>query len=177
MFNVLGYLGGRGRCRTARCLRPGQHGHAGTARSAGDRRGPPADGKARGAGAWRRGKFSFTATDELGIYEAQANGKTFQRFAVNLFDPTESDIRPAKDLAIKIGYVEVAGATGWEAGAREIWKELLLLGLAVSLLEWYIYTRRVIIDAVDRGRATPCRSSRVLPLYSVICSKRKSLCR
>ena len=94
------------------------------------------------------GRSSFTATNELGIYEAQVKGKTFERFAVNLMDAAESNISlkpdPAKPgPAIKIGYVEVAGQRGWEAGHREIWKELLLLGLAVSLVEWYIYNRRI----------------------------------
>ena len=79
----------------------------------------------------------------MGIYEAQVKGKTFERFAVNLMDAAESDIRPKPDPAIKIGYVEVAGQRGWQAGHREIWKELLLLGLAVSLVEWYIYNRRI----------------------------------
>ncbi len=50
-------------------------------------------GKAVALGRAVSGRCMFTATNELGIYEAQANGKTFQRFAVNLFDPAESDIR------------------------------------------------------------------------------------
>ena len=35
-----------------------------------------------------------------------------QQFAVNLFDPAESDIRPEPTPTIKIGYVEVAGRVG-----------------------------------------------------------------
>ena len=143
VFNVLGYLGGHGQMQDPAGLRPGgtmtleppDPQAVVTVR-------PPA-GKPVVLGRAASGRCNFTATNELGIYEAQANGKTFQRFAVNLFDPLESDIRPAKDPAIKIGHETVHGQTGWEAANREIWKELLLLGLAVSLLEWYIYTRRV----------------------------------
>ena len=47
------------------------------------------------------------------------------------------------DGAIKIGYVEVAGQSGWEAVHRGIWRILLLAGLVVLLLEWYIYNHRV----------------------------------
>ena len=68
-----------------------------------------------------------------------------QQFAVNLLDPAESNIRPPAEPAIKIGYVEVAGKTGWVAGHREIWRELVLAGLAIVLLEWLIYLRRVYI--------------------------------
>jgi hypothetical protein len=91
------------------------------------------------------GKLTFTATDELGVYRVLSGGKQFEQFAVNLLDPAESNIRPETDPAIKIGYVEVAGKTSWVAGHREIWRELVLGGLALVLLEWLIYLRRVYI--------------------------------
>jgi len=93
----------------------------------------------------RPGKFNFTGTGELGIYEVLSKGKPFQRFAVNLCQAAESSIRPRPDGAIKIGYVEVAGQSGWEAVRREIWKGLVLLGLVILIVEWYIYNRRVYI--------------------------------
>ena len=91
------------------------------------------------------GKLTFTATDELGVYRVLCGGKLVQQFAVNLLDPAESNIRPPADPTIKIGYVEVAGKTGWVAGHRDIWRELVLAGLAVALLEWLVYLRRVSI--------------------------------
>ena len=91
----------------------------------------------------RAGKFSFADTGELGVYDILNSGKTVRRFAVNLFDPAESDIRPRPDGAIKIGYVEVAGQSGWEATHRGISRMLLVAGLVVLLLEWYIYNQRV----------------------------------
>ena len=91
------------------------------------------------------GKLTFTATDELGVYRILSGGKLVQQFAVNLLDPAESNIRPPADPVIKIGYVEVAGKTGWVAGHREIWRELVLAGLAVVFLEWLLYLRRVYI--------------------------------
>ena len=91
------------------------------------------------------GKLTFTATDELGVYRVLSGGKLVEQFAVNLLDPAESNIRPATDPKIKIGYVEVAGKTDWVAGHREIWKPLVLAGLAFVLLEWLIYLRRVYI--------------------------------
>jgi hypothetical protein len=89
----------------------------------------------------RLGKAVLNDTNESGVYEVRSNGKTVRRFAVNLFAPGESDIRP--DTTVKIGDVKVTGETSWESGRREIWKYLALAGLAVLLLEWYIYVRRV----------------------------------
>ena len=57
------------------------------------------------------GKLSFTETGELGIYNVQSGGKTIDQFAVNLFDPGESDIRPNRSPTIKVGDVEVKGET------------------------------------------------------------------
>jgi hypothetical protein len=88
-------------------------------------------------------KAILNDTSELGVYEVRSGGKDVRRFAVNLFDPAESDIRPDAAAAIKIGEVSVKGETSWEAGRREIWKYLALAGLAVLLVEWYIYIRRV----------------------------------
>jgi hypothetical protein len=91
----------------------------------------------------KSGKLSFTETAELGIYEVQSSGKTVDRFAVNLFDPAESDIRPNPSPSIKVGDVEVKGETASEVTRKEIWKALALIGLAILALEWYIYNRRV----------------------------------
>ena len=90
----------------------------------------------------KQGRFSFAETDELGVYEVRCGGKTFQRFAVNLFSIAESDLRPRGEL--NIGHQEVAAhPSGGRIGRRETWKWLLLAGLGVLCLEWYIFHRRV----------------------------------
>ena len=48
------------------------------------------------------GKLSFTETWDLGIYRVESGGKTIDQFAVNLFDPGESDIRPNRSPSIKV---------------------------------------------------------------------------
>jgi hypothetical protein len=65
-----------------------------------------------------------------------------------LFHPRESDVplrkNPKTELpSIRIGYVEVEGQRRLEPARREIWRELLLVGLLVLGVEWYIYNRRV----------------------------------
>jgi hypothetical protein len=87
------------------------------------------------------GKFSFTDTHELGVYEVRYQGKVLERFAVNLFDASESNIRPRPEIQLPVA---VRGqATGWESTRREMWKLLLLLALGVLCFEWYVYNRRV----------------------------------
>jgi hypothetical protein len=39
--------------------------------------------------------------------------------------------------------VEVKGENVWKAARKEIWKTVVLIGLAVLLVEWYIYNRRI----------------------------------
>jgi hypothetical protein len=91
------------------------------------------------------GKLIFTDTEELGVYRVSAGGKVIEQFAVNLLDEKESDIRLGDHPSFKIGYVDVAGKTGWVAGHRDIWRELVLAALAIAVLEWLIYLRRVYV--------------------------------
>lgn len=91
----------------------------------------------------KSGSFHFTATDDLGPYEVLENGKVTKRFTVNLFDPSESDIRPPQANSLQIGQTTVPAQSGYESARREIWKWLLSAALVVLLVEWYIYNRRV----------------------------------
>ena len=85
--------------------------------------------------------FTFADTDALGVYDVlDGKSQVIQRFAVNLFHPPESNIQP-KD--IQIGHTQVVGKRSVEPARRDVWKQLLLLALAVLLCEWYIYNRRV----------------------------------
>ncbi len=85
----------------------------------------------------------FSQTDQLGVYDVRDGGKIVQQFAVNLFDPKESDIRPRTEDSVKIGFVEVKPTSHTVPVRRETWKFLLLVALGVLILEWYIYNRRV----------------------------------
>jgi hypothetical protein len=42
-----------------------------------------------------------------------------------------------------VGDVEVKGEAASQAARKEIWKTLVLIGLAVLAAEWYIYNRRI----------------------------------
>ena len=83
-----------------------------------------------------RADFSYGATGELGVYEASWADQT-RRFAVNLFDPNESQIEPRP--SVKIGETQIeAGPTRRQP--RELWRWAVALGL-VMLVTVTVYMR------------------------------------
>ncbi len=97
--------------------------------------------------------FQFQDTNRLGVYEVRRGEQVIERFAVNLFDRQESDIRvrpsqsekgtTVKPADIQIGNVDVAATVGKTPSRIEAWKAVLACALFVLILEWYIYNRRV----------------------------------
>jgi VWA domain-containing protein/aerotolerance regulator-like protein len=97
--------------------------------------------------------FPFHDTETPGIYQVRLGDKVIERFAVNLFDRAESNVRVAPSQEngnntvqaadIQIGHVDVAASAGRTPARHETWKTLLLAALVVLVLEWYIYNRRV----------------------------------
>lgn len=106
----------------------------------------------------RRGEapFVFRQTEEVGIYRVREGGSESRRFAVNLFDPSESDVRlrtletpedaqAAQIASLKVGNIDIAAAAGAAPARQELWRWLLLGILGLLVLEWYIYHRRVYV--------------------------------
>jgi hypothetical protein len=104
----------------------------------------------------RRGEqpLVYRLTDEIGVYRVTEGARETRRFAVNLFDPAESDVRLRTDetpedaeqaavAAIKIGDLDVAATAGAAPARQELWRTLLIAALCVLVLEWWIYHRRV----------------------------------
>ena len=102
------------------------------------------DGRQLEVGRGRTGAFTFTANNNIGIYELvdPAKPDVTHRVAVNLFDEVESNIQPVPELQID-EHVRVASSRGVERTRREAWKILVMLALVVLVVEWYIYNRRV----------------------------------
>ncbi len=90
------------------------------------------------------GKVTFGGTAKQGVYQVRSRGKTINRFAVNMFRPSESEIGVRRE--IRVGHVAVKGQSdAWQAARRELWKWILLAGLVVLMVEWYVYHRRVYV--------------------------------
>jgi hypothetical protein len=90
----------------------------------------------------------FTRTDELGIYSVnylrqETTPDVLPRadfFAVNLFDPNESDIRVAD--TIQVGRTTIQPSADQALGQYEFWPWLVGLALILSILEWWVYHRQ-----------------------------------
>jgi Ca-activated chloride channel homolog len=99
----------------------------------------------------------YTQTTSTGVYrlEVLAENEVIrsQSFAINLFNPAESDITPRE---VVIGGETVTGEPSEELGQREFWSLIALLALLVLLIEWYVYQRQLRVPTVmTRLRPTP----------------------
>ncbi|HJT78907.1 MAG TPA: VWA domain-containing protein [Gemmataceae bacterium] len=89
-----------------------------------------------------RADFNFAKTEQVGVYGVTWAGGGQRLFAVNLLDPDESNVEPRPE--IQVGGTKVtAGATTLQA--RETWKWVAVAALALLLLEWFVYNRRIFV--------------------------------
>ena len=83
----------------------------------------------------------FGDTARCGIYRVQA-GTNITRYAANLLDPRETDIRPADALALgRYAELEAASTT---AANLELWRWFVVAGLLLLLFEWWWYHKRTV---------------------------------
>lgn len=88
------------------------------------------------------GAVLFSRAEEPGFYQVRdEDERLIDRFAVNLFDPQESDLKPVE--SVSLGYQAVAATDAVVSYRREYWRWLLLGMLGVMTLEWWFYTRRL----------------------------------
>jgi hypothetical protein len=87
-----------------------------------------------------RGDFALPALDRVGIYQLDPPIPGYEKMAVNLLDPNESNLVPAK---VPPGGAAIE-ATGRARGRLELWWWIIAAtALPLLLIEWYVYTRRV----------------------------------
>ncbi len=88
-----------------------------------------------------QGDFSYKDTERVGVYRAKWQGGE-RGFAVNLLDPEESTLQPRDEITI--GNLRLnAGNT--KGQVRDTWKYGAVAALALLLLEWALYYRRIFI--------------------------------
>ncbi len=89
------------------------------------------------------GTVIFKDTGELGAYaitSISGDQQTVDYFAVNLFEPAESNLRPVE--AIRIGQSQISATPATEQGWQEWWPWLAALALLILLIEWWVYHGR-----------------------------------
>lgn len=97
------------------------------------------------------GRMIFADTGQLGIYQARWGEEGELRFAVNLFSPQESEIKPAGSLPL-LGTTEAGAEERTLQGRRELWRPLAFAALILLVLEWLVYQRAVVTRLINRFR-------------------------
>lgn len=143
--NVLSYLGGSTLEANQEFTRPGQAIALRTERPAPELRVVTPSGQRLTVPRGPDNAFLFGQTEVTGVYQVQdpGDGNSVRRFAVNLFDDVESNV--ATKPAVETQYEEIEAQAMQETKRYEGWKYLLLAALAVLMIEWYIYNKRVYV--------------------------------
>ncbi|MFN5943969.1 MAG: hypothetical protein ACK46I_02710, partial [Phycisphaerae bacterium] len=75
-----------------------------------------------------------------------ANNRALRVYASNLLDGKESDVPAEPQLALAAGEPIAANAqSAARAGDVRLWPYLIMLGLGIVMVEWYIYNRKVYV--------------------------------
>jgi uncharacterized protein YegL len=86
------------------------------------------------------GDFALPSLERVGIYRTEPPVPQYEQIAVNLLDANESDLVPA--TAAPGGKpTDVREASG--KVRRDLWRYLVMAGIAMLFVEWWVYTRRV----------------------------------
>ena len=88
------------------------------------------------------GRAILPVFTRVGVYRtADEVDPPFDRIPVNLLDPLESDLLPADQL--QVGTTAVEARSQARAVRREVWYWFIWAALAVLMIEWLVYTRRM----------------------------------
>ena len=88
------------------------------------------------------GQATLAMFERVGLYQAdQPVHEPWNRLAVNMVNPDESDLRAVQRLPLR---VDPGQSTRAVAGIqREVWPYFIWAALGLLLVEWLIYTRRM----------------------------------
>ncbi|QOJ13299.1 MAG: VWA domain-containing protein [Planctomycetia bacterium] len=143
VYNALQYLGSAAGTADATVLRPGDAVRITVPPPARAARVRSPDGATTTVTANDAGEAHFGGTQRVGVYSVDPAAAGRDRFAVNLEDEWESDIRPRSGLSV--GGTPVVERSGIRTDTPEIWRWFIGVALLIVFLEWYIYNRRVMV--------------------------------
>ena len=136
LANTMSWLAGRDPAATEGAIRAGQTKTIHTSAASASITTP--DGDTREVAA-RDGSIVFADTLRTGTYEVKAAPP----FAVSLLSEAESNTGPRDSISTRAG--EASGQMESLHSEREAWRWIALLALAVLMIEWWIYQRKVIV--------------------------------
>jgi hypothetical protein len=99
------------------------------------------------------GRIVYGPVAETGVYEVRWDGtpgptdvmdgsRALRVYASNLMDSDESDVAAAADISLATQVV-AAESRAPSAADQRLWPWLILAALAVVMLEWFVYNRKV----------------------------------
>jgi uncharacterized protein YegL len=86
------------------------------------------------------GDFALPALERVGLYETDPPIPGFEKIAVNLLDSNESNLLPS-DTAPGGGTTPAVAAGS--KSRLELWWWIVAAAIGFSMIEWWVYTRRV----------------------------------
>lgn len=93
----------------------------------------------------RAGLYALRWDGTAGATDMRVGGRAQRPIAVNLLDAFESDVRASASLDLGSRSVRSADGGSGGAGRRALWPWLILACLAVLMLEWWVYNRKVML--------------------------------
>jgi hypothetical protein len=104
------------------------------------------DGKGWELGTEEVRQSSFDRTNRVGYYRSALDSRPGPVYGVSLLDEYESRIEPSQSIATQGKQIKGVAAGENQSSNREIWSWAVLAVLAVIVLEWLIYHRRVLLS-------------------------------
>ncbi len=144
MYNVVRYLGGGGAEAEEGPLRPGDTLQVPAPAGRDELRLVRPDGRTVKLRPDAMGSAYYGHTDDVGVYRVEDGVAGRDTFAVNLEDSWESGIAPPT-APLKIDTHEVVEVGAITTATPEVWRWFVGVALALVLIEWWIYNRRVMI--------------------------------
>ncbi|HEV7302218.1 MAG TPA: VWA domain-containing protein [Tepidisphaeraceae bacterium] len=87
------------------------------------------------------GEFALPPLNQAGIYTLTPAVPQFEQIAVNLVDPSESNLLPVDTAPGGVG--EAVATTSGPARTELWWWIIACVGVPLLMIEWWVYTRRV----------------------------------
>lgn len=87
------------------------------------------------------GAYQVSWLGAAGPGDAADGGRAVRTYAANLADSAESDVAAAQELTLASSVVQAKQSSA--SATRKLWPWLLLGALAILMLEWFVYNKKV----------------------------------
>ncbi|GIW73625.1 MAG: lipoprotein [Phycisphaerales bacterium] len=89
------------------------------------------------------GLYTLAWDGPAGPGDARDGSRSVRRFAVNLADTRASDVAARRELLVQGERIAGKADADGQQDTSELWPWLLAIALAVVMLEWYVYNRKM----------------------------------